>query len=315
MSSPRLVTVDCDYLMPGLAAAYLRVQGEEAAFIEANTSHAVPRLMEALAREGLRPEQVRWVIVTHAHLDHAGGASALMRACPQATLLAHPRAARHLIDPSRLVASARAVYGEERFDALYGAIDPLDAARVRALDDGAEVTLGGAPLRFHHTRGHANHHFVVHDPARQAVFTGDTFGLVYPRLQRQGRLAFPSTSPTDFDAEAAHKSVDLVRGLGVRRACLTHFGEIEDIEVVAGQLHRFLDLAGELVEAAVSLPETEAEAMITARLEEAMARAVSEAGLTLDAEDRALLEVDRTLNAQGLAFAAKKRREASASAS
>ena len=188
-------TIDCDYLYPRYAAAYLRIAGDEAAFIEANTGHAAPRLLDTLARSALRPEQVRWVIVTHVHLDHAGGASALMRACPNATLLAHPRAVRHLVDPSKLVASATAVYGAERFRELYGNVDPIDAARVRALDDGESVALGDCDLRFVHTRGHANHHFVVHDPALDAVFTGDAFGLSYPALQRAGRFAFPSTSP------------------------------------------------------------------------------------------------------------------------
>ncbi len=308
MSSPRLLTIDCDYLHPAVAAAYLRVQGDEAAFVETNTAHAVPKLLAALAAEGLAPEQVRWVIVTHVHLDHAGGASALMRALPNATLLAHPRAARHLVDPAKLVASAEAVYGAAQFAQLYGKIEPIDASRVRSLEDGATVQLADASLRFLHTRGHANHHFVVHDPAREAVFTGDTFGLVYPRLQRAGRFAFPSTSPTDFDAALAHASVDLVRSLDARRACLTHFGEIEDLDAVAAQLHRWLDLSGELVDLALQLDPAAAEPTIRARLDEAMTRATGEAGLSLDAEDRALLELDLALNAQGLAHAAAKKR-------
>lgn len=302
----RLVTIDCDYVAPQLASAYLRVQGDEAAFVETNTTHAVPKLLGALAREGVRPEQVRWVIVTHVHLDHAGGASALMRACPNAKLLAHPRAARHLIDPSRLVASAKGVYGEAKFDALYGAIEPIDAARVEALDDGATRPLGDATLRFLHTRGHANHHFVIHDPAYDTVFTGDTFGLVYPRLQRGARFAFPSTSPTDFDAAEARRSLDLVLGLATRSVCLTHFGEHEDREVIAGQLRRWLDVSEALVEQARGRGD-DAEAFVRARLEAEMARATAEAGLVLDEDDRALIGFDLDLNAQGLAFAARGR--------
>jgi glyoxylase-like metal-dependent hydrolase (beta-lactamase superfamily II) len=103
----RTVTIDCDYVMPQLAASFLREEKGEVAFIEANTSIALPKLLAALKRERFSPEQVKYVIVTHVHLDHAGGASALMEACPNATLLAHPRAARHLIDPTRLVASAK----------------------------------------------------------------------------------------------------------------------------------------------------------------------------------------------------------------
>ncbi len=299
-----LMTIDCEYVSPGLAAAYLRVQGDEAAFIETNTTHAVPRLLAALEEQRLDPAQVRYVIVTHVHLDHAGGASALMRACPNATLLAHPRAARHLIDPSKLVASARVVYGAERFDALYGTIEPIDAGRVRSLDDGAEVALGDAALRFWHTRGHANHHFIVHDEARDTVYTGDTFGLVYPRLQRGGRLAFPSTSPTDFDADAAIASVERVLALGTRTACLTHFGEIDDLYVVAEQLRGWLELSKTLVAEAVG--RADAEAHIRGRLEAALEKTVADLGLTLDAEDRALLRFDLGLNAQGLAHVASK---------
>src|SRR5687768_9212811 len=122
-------TIDCDVL-PKFTAAYLRIAGDEAAFIETHTGHAVPRLMRALDARGMRSEQVRWVVVTHAHLDHAAGASAVLARCPNATLLAHPRAARHLIDPSKLVASATSVYGAARFAELYGTIDPIPKERV-----------------------------------------------------------------------------------------------------------------------------------------------------------------------------------------
>lgn len=310
MAHPRCLTIDCNYLLPGLAAAYLRIQGDEAALIETCTAKSVPSLLAALTAEAIHPEQVRYVIVTHAHLDHAGGASALMKALPRATLLAHPRAARHLIDPSKLVASARAVYGAERFEALYGTLDPVDAGRVTALDDGASVPLGNATLTFFHTRGHANHHFVVHDPAYDAVFTGDAFGLVYPRLQRAGRYAFPSTSPTDFDAVEARSAIDRIAGLGTARACLTHFGEVRDVAVVAAQLRDWIDFSEALMHQAVVLAPEEASAHVKksllARFEESAARL----GLHFDEEDRRLLAVDLDLNTQGIVWAASKRRGA-----
>lgn len=308
MSTPRCTTIDCDYLAPQLAAAYLRIQGDEAAFIETCTTKSVPALLNALADAKMSVEQVRYVIVTHAHLDHAGGASTLMACCPNATLLAHPRAARHLIDPSKLVASARAVYGAERFDALYGQLSPIEAARVRTLDDGATAALGDATLSFLHTRGHANHHFVVHDPAYDAVFTGDAFGLVYPRLQREGRYAYPSTSPTDFDAAEARASIDRIVALKTARACLTHFGEITDVAYVAGQLRTWIDRSEELMNEAVALPAEEAEAHIKRGLVARFAETAADVGLMFDEGDRALLAVDLDLNAQGLAWAASKRR-------
>jgi glyoxylase-like metal-dependent hydrolase (beta-lactamase superfamily II) len=308
MTTARLVTIDCDYLGPGIAAAYLRIQGDEVAFVETNTNHAVPKLLAALERENLSPKQVRYIIVTHVHLDHAGGTSLLAKSCPDATVLAHPRAARHLIDPSKLVASARSVYGAERFDALYGTIEPIAAARVKQLDDGAEVAFGDTHFRFIHTRGHANHHFIVHDPARSSVFTGDTFGLSYPRLQRGKPFVFPSTSPTDFDAPAAHASIDIVKNLGTERAALTHFGEVTDIEKIAAQLHEWIDLSVGWMEQANKGDPADAEKTIRAGIVEAMDHAAERAGITLDAEDRALLDLDVGLNAQGLAYAASKLR-------
>jgi glyoxylase-like metal-dependent hydrolase (beta-lactamase superfamily II) len=306
--SDSLHTIDCEYVQRDLACAYLRVSGDECAFIETNTAHAVPRLLAALAAQGRSPADVRYVIVTHVHLDHAGGAHALMARCPNATLLAHPRAARHLIDPAKLVAGATAVYGAAHFAELYGTIRGVDAARVRALDDGAEVPFGAGALRFIHTRGHANHHFVVHDPALDTVFTGDAFGLVYPQLQRAGLIAFPSTSPTDFDGPAAHAAVDRILALGTRSACLTHFGEQTRQRDIAAQLHDWLTLSEALVEASRERPEAEREAFIEARLTAAFDETAARAGLSLGAADRTLVALDRRLNVQGLAFAAGRPR-------
>ncbi len=308
MSTSKLITVDCDYVQPLLAASYLRIENGEAAIIETGTARNAAKILDALAANGLSREAVRYVIVTHVHLDHAGGASALMKELPNATLLAHPRAARHLIDPSKLVASARQVYGAERFDGLYGVIEPIDAARVRALDDNAEVPFGNGVMRVVHTRGHANHHFVVVDPAASAVYTGDTFGLVYPRLQRAGRFAFPSTSPTDFDAGEARASIERVRTMGMTRACLTHFGELTDLDVVAGQLMRWIDLSERLMLDSLAIAPNEAEGWIRARLSAAVDETFASLGFTPDATDRALVSFDLDLNAQGLAFAASKKR-------
>ena len=306
----RLVTIDSEYTAPLVAACYLRVQGAEAAFIETNTTHAVPRLLSALEQERLRPEDVRWVIVTHVHLDHAGGASALLRACPDATLVAHPRAARHLIDPSKLVSSAGAVYGPERFRELYGAIEPIPSERVRVVEDGEKLDLGGQPLRFLHTRGHANHHFVVHDPARDTVYTGDAFGIAYPQVQRAGRFVFATTSPTDFDAAAARESVDRIVALGTSTACPTHFGEIDRLDVAAAQLRWWIDRSERLVEEAIALPAERADAHLHAGVSAAMEGAARRAGLSLNESDRKLLALDVELNAQGLAIVAAKRRGA-----
>jgi glyoxylase-like metal-dependent hydrolase (beta-lactamase superfamily II) len=299
-----ITTIDCDYVGPGIAAAYLRVAGTEAAFIEANTTHAVPKLLAALAKAGRSVNEVKYVVLTHAHLDHAGGASALMAACPQATLLCHPRAARNLIDPTKLIASAIRVYGEERFQALYGAINPIPAARVRELADGESFMVGVDRFTVHYTAGHAKHHFVVHDEVMSAVFTGDAFGLVYPHLQRAGRIAFPSTTPIDFDAAEAHASVDRIVGLKAHSVFPTHFGEWHDQAVIADQLHRWLDYCQRGIDDCIREGRSHPEAYLRDWLAKEMTRVL--APLNPTAEDQRLIEFDLTLNAQGLAFVANR---------
>jgi glyoxylase-like metal-dependent hydrolase (beta-lactamase superfamily II) len=301
----QVITIDCDYVQPRFAAAYLIVDGDRAAFVDNNTAYAVPKLLAALRQAGLRPEQVEYVIITHVHLDHASGSAALMEACPRATLLAHPRAAPHMIDPSKLAASARQVYGAETFAKLYGELAPIPAARVRALDDGAKVALGSRALTFLHTRGHANHHFCIHDSGSDGVFTGDSFGLCYPVLQDRGLFIFPSTSPTDFDPDEARQSLTRITGTGARRAYLTHFGEVTDLAAAEAQLRRHLDFSGGLLEraAASSLADDELDAFCFKEL-----TVYFESLRPFTAAERQLLDLDLKLNADGIAHVARKRR-------
>ncbi len=306
-----VTTIDCEYLdHPGFAAAYLVVDGERAAFVETNTNRAVPRLLEALRSAGRDVADVDYVIITHVHLDHAGGASALMKACPSATLLAHPRAARHAIDPSKLVASAREVYGAEAFDAMYGTIEPVPAERVRSMEDGDSVTLGGRTLTFLHTRGHADHHACVLDSGSNGIFTGDSFGLVYPALQKNGLFAIPSTSPTDFDAPEAKRSLDRILSTGAERAYLTHFGEQRDLRGIAETLRAQLDEYGAIADEAFA-SELDGDALdrfVDARVGAIFDRVLGERALRGDPEAQDILKTDRDLNAQGVAFSVKKRR-------
>lgn len=296
---------------PRFAAAYLIADGDEAAFVDNNTCHAVPRLLETLKHADLSPGQVRYLIVTHVHLDHAGGTSALADACPDATILAHPRAARHIVDPSKLVASASAVYGKERFERLYGVIEPVAASRVQEMEDGERLALGRRTLEFLHTRGHANHHFCIADDRSAAVFTGDAFGLHYPDLQRPGTFAFPSTSPTDFDAELARRSIRRIVELSPDVVYPPHFGLVTDISTSADQLVRHLDFAEKLQEdaRASDRPDEALEDYIKPRLEDYFAGLFDHHGpLGASADTWALVDLDIELNAQGIAFAANKQR-------
>ncbi|QOC22735.1 MBL fold metallo-hydrolase [Wenzhouxiangella sp. AB-CW3] len=305
-------TIDTHYLgLPEVAAAYLIIDGDRAAFVDNNTNEAVPLLLAALADQGLAPEQVEYLIITHVHLDHAGGTSALARACPNATVVAHPRAAPHVIDPSKLVASASAVYGQAEFERLYGQIEPVAADRVQVMEDEETLQLGSRELRFLHTRGHANHHFCIVDSASGAIFSGDAFGLVYPALQGEGTFAFPSTSPTDFEPELARESIR--RLVAEQPSCIfpTHFGAVTDIEVAAGQLLRHLEFAERLRDDAENSdqPDEALEAYCRARLADYFAGLLDGMGsLGRDPNIWSHLKLDIDLNAQGIAFAASKRR-------
>jgi glyoxylase-like metal-dependent hydrolase (beta-lactamase superfamily II) len=301
MSRHARFTIDAD-VTPKFTACYLRTAGDECAFIEAHTAHALPRLLAALAAQGRKPEDVRWVVVTHAHLDHAAGASALLAACPKATLVAHPRTAKNLIDPARLIEGATTVYGAARFAELYGTVTAIPKERVLVLGDGESIELGDAKLTAWNTSGHAYHHFIVDDPATDTVFTGDTFGLVYPALQKHGLFALPSTSPTGFNADEARKSLDKVLSLGRRFVCPTHYDAHESPAAVAAQVRRFVDRAGTWVLDAAKTDEPIA-AMET-RLADLWRAAIAEEAPTFGAAETELLALDVELNAQGLAFVA-----------
>lgn len=223
-----ITCIDAGYIRPGLACFYLLEQDGEFAVLETGTSHSFAALGQLLARRGIEPAQVRYIIPTHVHLDHAGGAGTMMAALPDAQLLIHPRGARHMIDPQRLVASALSVYGEQTFRELYGEITPVAGGRIREIDDGECIDLGGRRLEFRHTGGHANHHFCIWDDVSSGWFSGDMFGISYPWLRFAGDdFLLPSTTPTQFDPDAYRASLRILADYCPQRMYLTHYGELQ----------------------------------------------------------------------------------------
>lgn len=308
MTTPDLIdyghgihALDAGYLRPGLAAIHLLVQEGRAAIVDTGTHRSAPRVMAALDRLGIGPEAVDYIIVTHVHLDHAGGAGSLMRLCPGARLVVHPRGARHMIDPARLVAGSLAVYGEQVFRDLYGEILPVPAERVMEAPDGHELDFRGRRLGFLDTPGHARHHFCVHDAESGGVFTGDSFGLSYREFDVDGRaFVFPTTTPVQFEPEAAHASIDRIMALNPRAAFLTHFGRVTDLERLAAELHGLLD---EFVSLARAAPDgvSARHGWLKSELESLLMARLRRHGCALDeARLRDLLANDVELNAQGL---------------
>ena len=308
--------IDCDYIAPQVAAAYLITEGGRGVFVENNTAHAVPRLLQALRDQRVAPETVDYLIITHVHLDHAGGTSELLRHCPNAKVLAHPRAARTIVDPSRLIASARQVYGEARFENLYGEILPVDAARVRIPEDGEEIRWGNRSFRFIYTRGHANHHFCIVDSGSEGIFTGDSFGLAYPAFQGGGLFLFPSTSPTDFDPDEARLSIAKIRASGAKRAFLTHFGEIPLNDRAVSEILTHLDFTEKLYRQCLASGKTldEMSKRCKAELTGYYLKVLKDRGTPVEVSRGLpeILELDLDLNAAGIAHSAVKKRDASA---
>lgn len=243
--------VDTGFVRPLFDGSFLIVENGRAAFVDTGPNSGVPRLLAALEAQGLDRDAVDYVIPTHVHLDHAGGVGLLVSKLPRAKLVVHPRGARHLIDPSVLVEGARSVYGREVADRDYGELVPVPADRVITSSEGMVLELGGRPLRFADTPGHARHHNCIWDEASRGWFTGDTFGIVYPDLQpSNGRYIVPATAPVQFDQPALHESVARLLAQRPNVMYLTHYGAVRDPETLAVQ---FLAQVDAMVDAARSL--------------------------------------------------------------
>lgn len=292
--------IDIDYIRPRLACSYLMLHEGKAAFIDCGTSHSVPRLISVLNQCGLDTSDVDYVIPTHIHLDHAGGAGALMQALPNATLVVHPRGARHMIDPQRLIDSAKQVYGVEQFDTLYGKIFPIAENRMRVANDNEIIDLNGRKLLIADTPGHARHHFCIYDEMSQGWFTGDTFGLSYPDISiTNGSYLFPTTTPVQFEPDAWLLSIEKLLIKNPERMFLTHYGMVEDIQTLAIKLkndltkYTKLALANQQYESRV---EKLKHKLIEFTLED-----LANLGCKQDKNQLTkLIETDITLNAQGL---------------
>ena len=293
--------IDTGFHRPLFDASYLMVENGRAAFIDTGTNHSVPRLLEALKSMGLAPEAVDFVIVTHVHLDHAGGAGLLMRQLPNASLVVHPHGARHMIDPERLTNGARAVYGEPEVTRSYGSIVPVPAERVLRTDDGSTLALAGRVLKFIDTPGHARHHHCIWDERSRGFFSGDTFGLSYREFDTpQGAWLMPTSTPVQFEPEAMRASVQRLLAFEPDCMYLTHYGRVDDVQRLGTLM---LGLMDQMVAFARSLPNTpERHAQMVRQFGEIYTRSLREHGCQLtQAQIGELLELDLELNAQGMA--------------
>ena len=294
-----ITCIDTLYGGTGHTACYLVVHNDRAAFIDTGTGNSVPRLLEVLKVKGVQTSAVKYVIPTHVHLDHAGGAGALMSELPNASLVIHPRGARHMVDPGALVASATTVYGEGQFKQKFGEVVPVDEGRVIVAEDDATLTLAGRTLTFLDTPGHARHHFCVYDKTSEGVFSGDTFGLSYRRLDNGGAFILPTTTPVQFDPDAWQQSLTRILDYKPKNIYLTHFGRVTEIMRLSGELRDDIDRYAEIARDHANV-EDRKEKICTA-LEEYLKERLAEKFSPTEMGTRvAFLRPDLELNAAGL---------------
>jgi glyoxylase-like metal-dependent hydrolase (beta-lactamase superfamily II) len=298
--APGIYCVDTGFVRDHFDASYMVVDGDEVAFIDVGTNYSIPRFLTTLDELGLSTQQVKYIVLTHVHLDHAGGAGEMMRICENAQLLVHPRGARHMIDPSALRAGAVGVYGEEIVEQSYGQLLPVEAARVVEVGEGHQIHLRNRILHCLDTPGHAKHHIAIWDPISRGVFTGDTFGLSYREFDtEEGAFIMPTTTPIQFDPVALKDSV--LRISALKPDCLfpTHFSRINGVERLKGL---FLEQLDEIV---VLAKQLKADSNRHALLKDGMAKIHIKHLKTMNCklssdQITAFLQIDLELNALGI---------------
>ncbi|MDT8427221.1 MAG: MBL fold metallo-hydrolase [Pseudomonadales bacterium] len=301
-----ITCIDTELIRPGLAACYLIQHEGMAGFVDTGVNSSVPGLLQVLEHKRIPRENVAWVMPTHVHLDHAGGAGLLLQELPAARLLIHPRGARHMIDPTQLSAGATAVYGKQAFQRMYGELVPVAESRISIAEEGFVLDFNGRSLRFLDTPGHARHHYCIHDAMSAGLFTGDTFGASYPELNTASqRFIFPPTTPIQFDPDAWAVSLQRLMGLQPERIYVTHYGKHENPAPLYQQL---LDCLQEYVAlaAAHAASSDRVAALQAALLQSSINRILatgSTLGSTLDSDTIGqVLDGDMRLNAQGLDY-------------
>jgi glyoxylase-like metal-dependent hydrolase (beta-lactamase superfamily II) len=273
------------------------------AFIDTGSNDSLPNVVAALDKLGLGRDAVDYVILTHIHLDHAGGAGALMREFPQAKLVVHPRGSRHMAEPSKLVAGVTAVYGKEYVDTVYGDILPVPAERIIEAHEGLTLQLGGRELIMIDTPGHAKHHICIIDRKAGAIFTGDMYGLSYREFDVDGRqFILPTTSPSQFDPDDMRASIDRLMSYRPSAMYLTHYAQVTDLPAKAADLHRRLDCHVAIAEAHAGDGEVR-HAATKQELSDYFLAELRSHGCTLpDSSILDILATDLELNVQGLTW-------------
>ena len=296
-----IYSVDAQYVRPKHAAIHLILENGRVAFVDTGCNDSIPNALRALDELGVSVDSVDYVMLSHIHLDHAGGAGTMMKLFPNARLVVHPRGAWHMAKPARLMESVATVYGIEETRRLYGEVLPIDASRIIEATHETSIDLAGRKLLCLDAPGHAKHHIAIVDSKSGHIFSGDTFGLSYPELDTDGRqFIFPTTTPVQFEPQAMHASIEMLMSYRPQAIYLTHFGQTCDVAGKALDLHRMID-----AHVAIALREKKAGAERHARirvgLDELLLEETKRFGCRLaDADVLKVFDADLELNTQGL---------------
>ncbi|MFY4773546.1 MBL fold metallo-hydrolase [Metabacillus sp. RGM 3146] len=291
----------------GRTSSYL-IQDEKTVLLEPSASPSVPYLLSGLKQLNVSPEAIDYIIVTHIHLDHAGGTGLLLKSCPNAKVIVHPKGARHLANPKRLIEGARAVYGS-KFDELFSPILPIPESRILVKEDGETLEIGkNRTLEFIDSPGHANHHFSILDSLSRGIFTGDTIGIFYQELLDQGlEFYLPSTSPNQFDPKKMMASAEKISKYNPEVIYFSHYGASFSPEKAFSSLEKWLPVFLEAAETSLLASNNDGG---TAAIKELLFKKVQtylrSEGIPDTHRVYEILELDLSVCAMGLADYFKK---------
>lgn len=297
-----ITCIDSGYIRPNMAAIYLVEHKGEVAIIETGTNHSLSRVLAVLEKKKITYSQVQYVIPTHIHLDHAGGAGSMMKLFSNAKLIVHPRAAKHMSNPSFLVKSVIDVYGHKKYNALYGELIPVPDESIIKAGDNMVFNLSGRNFHVRYTPGHAEHHICIWDEESKGWFSGDTFGISYfDMIGLTKRHIIPTTTPTQFNPEKLLNSINLLMRYDPVCMYLTHFGLLENpkdhCEALSKSISEYCEIAQ--ANSKVMSPEKEIKKMISEIEYDNLFKVRPNISLK---EFQSLLGIDIDLNVQGLCY-------------
>ncbi|WP_345244021.1 MBL fold metallo-hydrolase [Pontibacillus salipaludis] len=288
-----------DLGMPGRTGIYV-IDDKDLTLVETGPSPSVPYIKKGLEDLGFKLTDVKNIILTHIHLDHAGGSGLLLQECPQATVYVHPKGKRHLINPSKLIAGAKQVYGDQ-FEPLFAPILPIPEDRIQIVNEQDELQIGpSATLTFYHTPGHANHHISIYDSESQGLFTGDACGIRYQHTEEHNvSLYLPSTSPNQFDPFVMLETIKKLSLLPITRIYFGHFSMSDQPNEVFKSVAKWLPIFMEAGHE--SAREGEDLTQLKKRLHEKVAVYLDSKGVPRDHAIYNVLELDFEVSAMGIA--------------